>query len=312
MKSKFSALPGLRGTSVAILGVMALGAMALGACNSWAEDPAPVKPPEEHKPGVRGPRDGGKPGGFGMNDPQTVITRSLYMVGIAPGQPENPKIGMLALGVASNNLVRNVPVGGIDQFGASNAAKKVEDVFKLTPEQSASMETIRQEFKKEADALEKELAEQQAAIGEKARQLRLKYELRANDVLVGDQKAKKEKLDALAAEMYAAVNASSEETLTKLKALDKDNKQGATDFENALREKSLAIIDATQAKVLAELPAEAREAFQKDIAARKERLEQMRKWRDAAGQFGGGRGRGQGGGEAPKPPRPPEEKAGQF
>src|ERR1051326_8422104 len=89
-------------------------------------------------------------------------------------------------------LVLNVPVGGIDQIGVqpgmgnqSTGSWKVEEIFKLTDEQTKAVEALRTEYAAEKKKLEEEILAQQQALADKAKKLRETYEQRANDVLTG-------------------------------------------------------------------------------------------------------------------------------
>jgi hypothetical protein len=318
MTSSFKHLIGMRGVALAAVGALALGGNAFG---EDAERPKPDggKPDGEGRRGREGrgdrPRGGdegrgredGRGRGFNRNiPPDQAIQMASRMAGLDLGPKYAPKINALPFG-AARNLIVSVPVGAIDSFGSGAPPIKIEDLFKLTPEQTESIGAIRQEYQKEQEVLEKELAEQQKLIAEKARQLRLKYELRANDVLAGEQKTQKETIDAAASEMYGKTTAAIDEALAALK-----DAEGPAVLESAkaVQEKAAAIVEEAQKKALAAMPAEARALFENAL---KQRAERMARWRQGGpgGPGEGGRGR-RPDGEVPQPPRPPEGDGPQF
>jgi len=161
-------------------------------------------PPDNGNGGAGGPGAGGPggPGGFG------AIARNLgrqlfgpMMNQMAGVDLENPKAAgredKLPLG-GEKQFVLNVPVGGVEQIGVqNNGAWKVEELFKLTDEQTKAVDALRTEYAAEKKKLEEEILTQQLALADKAKQLRLTYEQRANDVLTGADKDAKQKIDTV-------------------------------------------------------------------------------------------------------------------
>ncbi|MBI3829091.1 MAG: hypothetical protein HY291_06225 [Planctomycetes bacterium] len=149
--------------------------------------------------GGRGGRMGG-PGGFGgFGGPgggRGGLERMLLgAMGIEPGV----KTDQLTYG-SERRLVTRVPVGGIDSLNENADGFKVEEIYTLTDEQTKAVEGLRDEYKTELEKLQKQLDEANAAVATQVKALRAKYEQRANDVLTGDPKSEKEKLDTLAKE----------------------------------------------------------------------------------------------------------------
>ncbi|MCX7804305.1 MAG: hypothetical protein N3A38_03850, partial [Planctomycetota bacterium] len=117
------------------------------------------------------------------------------MLGIdPPARVEDLPLGQDA------RLVANIPVGGIENFQTGRPGLKVEQVFRLTEEQTKALEELRKEYAAERDKIAKEMEEAHRKLAERARELRKNYETKANDVLGGDLKAVKEKLDAIVKE----------------------------------------------------------------------------------------------------------------
>jgi hypothetical protein len=78
----------------------------------------------------------------------------------------------------------------------------MEELFPLTGEQKEEVQRIRAEYAKEVEGLQKKLDEAAAAMAAQVQEVRKKFEARANDVLAGEFKAQKQKLDALAQEFW--------------------------------------------------------------------------------------------------------------
>ena len=149
--------------------------------------------------GGKGPRamalDGrrpGGPGGLGMSAIEREIRHQI-------GLDSQILLSQLPMGF-DQHMAFKVPVGGIDTLDDFGDGLKAEDVFGLTPEQTKSMETLREEYKAKLDEMQKRLDDVNKAMADQIRDLRKTYELKANDVLTGDAKTGKEKLDAIAAD----------------------------------------------------------------------------------------------------------------
>lgn len=270
--------------------------------------------------GGRGAWQGGGPGGAGGpggianafmgNQRGGVVGMASRMLGIDIEDPKaGPKLESLPLG-AEKRMVMYVPVGGVDNFSGTGQGWKVESVFKMTEEQTKAVDTLREEYKTEQKKLEQEILEQQKAIADKVKQLRAKYEQRANDVLTGDDKAAKEKMDALAKETNTKNAAVVAEFLPMFDA--NDMMQGFA-MLRSIREKTSLNIKGAEEKLVELTPADSRERIQEVIKTQAAVREQTNRF---GGGGGGGapgapggerRARGGNNGEPQKPPAPPEQ-----
>jgi len=307
-----------------ILAVGLLAAAFVVGSVSFAADAAPGGGPA---PGAGGDQPGGGAGRGGGNrrggpggnfDPQMfagmmggmggqggvqgIFGMASRMLGMDIEDPKaGPKLDALPLG-ADKRFIFNVPVGGVDNFSAQANGWKMEAVFKMTDEQTTAAEKLREEYTAEQKKLEQEIKDQYKAMAEKLKQLRAKYELRANDILTGDDKGRKEKMDVLARE----TNTKNSEILKDLMPLYDINDFGQRmALARAIRDKAGKNAQAAEAKLLELVPPENKEKMEGVI-------KQQAEARDAQGRMGnwnaGGRGRpgGGGGDDAVKPPRPPE------
>lgn len=233
----------------------------------------------------------------GMGGITNMVSR---MLGFDMEDPKaGPKLDALPLG-ADKRFIFNVPVGGVDNLSSAGNGWRVELVFKMTEEQTKSVEALRAEYKAEEKKCGDEIQAQYKAMADKLKQLRLKYEQRANDVLTGDDKQRKEKMDALARET-AAKNV---EIVTESQQLyDANDPQQNFAMIRAIRERIGKNTTASEAKLLELVPPDSKEKMEGVI-------KQQAEARDQTGRlmnFAGGRGRPGGeGGDAVKPPRPPE------
>lgn len=190
-------------------------ALVFGYAGARAEDAKPGEG-KDNKEGKEGKRDrpqrgadnnnggrmgrggfgGGPGGGLGGPGGRGGIERMLEgAMGIEAGV----KTDQLTYG-EERRLVTRVPVGGIDSLNEFSDGWKVEEIYTLTDEQTKAVVTLRDEYKADLEKLQKQLDEANAAIATQVKALRQKYEQRANDVLTGEAKTEKEKLDALAKE----------------------------------------------------------------------------------------------------------------
>lgn len=259
----------------------------------------------------------GVPGGRGS---QNVISMASRMLGVEIEDPKaQTKIEELPLG-AEKRQVLNVPIGGIDNPGGTGQGWKMESVYKLTEEQTKALETVRIEYDADQKKLDAEIKEQMKLIAEKVKQLRQKYELRANDVLAGEDKASKEKIDALALDLQ-------KKNTTVVKEVqplfDMNDMQQGFAMIRMVREKTSSNLKEYETKLLELVPAASRETIGEVIRRQSEMRDQMNRWMGGGrGGPGGDRGPGGGGdrperarrdGDAVKPPTPPEaDKKGEF
>jgi len=254
----------------------------------------------------------GRGGTQGMDE---MISRSL-------GGAPTAKVNDLPFGEA-RRLVRNVPVGGIDNLREGRDGWKVEDVFTLKAEQGEALNTLREEYKGELAKLQAEYDETQKALAEKVKALRLAYETKATDVLVDPAKAEKLKLDALAKEyaaqnqtqmkertaQFAELRAGFEKTMAE--AREKNEWQGVREAFGKIHDVTHEVRDQRT-----ELGKSFNEKMKEAVTgAAKEKLDELLKQQNAdrrggrGGQQRGGQQRGgqQGAGETQKPPAPPGE-----
>jgi hypothetical protein len=236
---------------------------------------------------------GGGPGGV-----QNIFTMASRMLGLDIEDPKaGPKVDSLPLG-ADKRFVVNVPVGGVDNPGSQSSGWKMEAIFKMTDEQTKAVDTLRTEYAGEQKKLEQEVQDQFRALAEKAKQLRQKYELRANDILTGEDKTRKEKLDALAHE----TNVKNADLVKELLPLyDINDMQQRFAMARALRDKANKNTQDAESKLLDLVPPETRDNIQAVIKQQAQAREQM----GQIGRFIGGRQGGQTD-QAVRPPRPPE------
>jgi hypothetical protein len=320
--------------------VLLAGTLAFGAVQ--AEEPKPTpqpmpaqlvldETPQGNVPqkiapvenGGAGRRVGGfGRGGYGQN--QTPVHLLSRIIGITMDDANaEAHIDSLPYGIQSR-FVKDVPVGGVENFQpislpmGAKTAWKVEQLYKLTFEQSNALTALRDEYKKDIKKYEEELLSQQKAIAAKVQELRSKYESRANDVLTGIDKENKQKIDAITQDSYVQ-NA---KLGTDLLDRNKDAKefQALYELSKDLREKISANADATSRKIEDLVSPEGKallESTRKQAAEDQEkRNQQMKQWREQ-GQRQQGKNKPDGGGNGTKrtepvtPPAPPE-KDGNF
>jgi len=274
---------------------------------------------------ARGRGEGGAPWAAGLNGlnipnlggrgagGNNVISMASRMLGIEIEDPKaQTKLEELPLGAEKRQVI-NVPIGGIDNPGGTGAGWKMESVFKLTEEQTKALETVRSEYEADQKKLDAEIKEQMKAVAEKVKQLRQKYELRANDVLAGEDKASKEKMDAIAMELQHKNTAIVKEVQP---LFDMNDMQQGFAMIRMIREKTSTNLKDYETKLMELIPAASRETIAEVIKRQSEMRDQMNRWMGGAGQRGGGDRPDRAArrdGDAVKPPTPPEaDKKGDF
>jgi hypothetical protein len=265
---------------------------------------------------------GGPFGGLTNRGAGGISQMVSRMLGIEVEDPKaTVKVDSLPLG-ADKRLVLKVPVGGVDNPSGTGEGWKMENIFKMTEEQTKSVDVLREEYKVEQKKLDQEILDMQKAIAEKVKLLRSKYELRANDVLTGEDKASKEKMDALAKELNTKNTAIVTETMPLYDANDMTQSLAMI---RAIREKTAANVKEAETKLVELIPAENRAKIQDVLKIQSEERERMTRWMTPrnreVGQPGEARPEGErkpegerrerrGGGDPVKPPRPPETPPG--
>lgn len=275
--------------------------------------------------GGRGGRMGGFGGfgGFGGPGRGNMERMLLGAMGIEPGV----KTDQLTYG-SERRLVTRVPVGGIDSLNENADGFKVEEIYTLTDEQTKAMTGLRDEYKTDLEKLQKQLDEANAAVATQVKALREKYEQRANDVLTGDAKSEKEKLDALAkeynlkhAENVQAKKSEAEDLIREgqkaaADARDQGNGNAIQDamrkgfeFMRTVREKSDELVKTYAEKLKAIPTGDAKTKLEAEL----QKIERRGQGRGMGGPGGPGgqggpgkQGEGNPGGDAKKPEPPPE------
>ncbi|HYF52310.1 MAG TPA: hypothetical protein VEJ63_23080 [Planctomycetota bacterium] len=256
----------------------------------------------------------GGPGGPGNNPafgrfqqqfgPEQFATTAARAAGVELEDTKTEaKIDTLPFG-SQRRFVTLVPVGGIDSFSSLSEPWKLEQMYKLTFEQSNSLQTIRDEYKAELKKLQDEMTAQQKAMAEKVKELRAKYELRANDVLTGADKENKQKIDTITSETHT----NNAKVAGELLHANKDNKDMNRMWQigRELREKVSPSIDEAQKKIAELVSPEGKALIEESMKKQADAREQVQRWMD---RNRGGEGRERqnpGGGDPVKPPKPPE------
>jgi hypothetical protein len=187
----------------------------------------------------------------------------------------------------------------------------MEEIFNLTAEQTQAVQALRDEYEAEKKKLELEIALQQKALAEKAAQLRLKFEQRANELLTGADKEAKVKLDAIGRE----ANAKTVALVTEgLKIYDPEDLGQGLALIRMIRDKTHDIFTETEEKILALIPADTKAKIEEALrhyAAERNQMDRMIPNAPPGpppgpgGQGGQGRPPREQGGD-PNPPKPPE------
>jgi alanyl-tRNA synthetase len=210
----------------------------------------------------------------------------------------------------TRRFITRIPVGGVDNFVMSGNGWKMEGVFKLTPEQTKTVDALRDEYSAEQKKLAKEIYEEELKLAQKVTDLRAKYEQKANDVLAGADKEAKQQMDALSLEIQTKITGVVKDAI---ELYDVNDLNQAMNFAQAMREKVNALYQSGEDRLTTLVPAEARA-----------KIQEMMKRQTEAGQnpFGGRRGfqvgdrpmRGAGGagagdaGAAVQPPKAPPDQ----
>jgi hypothetical protein len=244
----------------------------------------------------------GGPGGA-----QSIYDVVSRMLGLDIEDPKaGPKMEILPLG-ADKRFVFSVPVGGVDNPGSQTNGWKMEALFKMTDEQTKSAEALRAEYAGEEKKLEQEVQDQFKALAEKLKQLRLKYEQRANDILTADDKQRKEKMDALGHETSAKNTALVKELLP---LYDINDFQQRAAMARAVREKADKNAREAEGKLVELVPPDTRDKIEAVFRQQAQERDRMARFQAGGGGGGGPGGRGMRGGQQDqqpvKPPRPPE------
>ncbi len=252
---------------------------------------------------------GGLLGGLMGGQRNNIIGMASRMLGFDIEDPKanTGKVEALPLG-AEKRMVVSVPVGGVDNFSGTGQGWKVETVFKMTEEQTKAVDALRDEYKGEQKKLEAEIHEQQKAMAEKVKLLRAKYEQRANDVLTGDDKTAKEKMDALAKE----TNTKNAQVVTDLLPMfDQNDMAQGFAMLRTINEKTSTNIKAAEEKLVELVPADNRARIQEVMKTQNDLRDRNNRFMQFGGGGGGpgagGRARGGKDGEPQKPPAPPEQ-----
>lgn len=279
-------------------------------------------------PGNRGNRGdrGGRRGGPGGDWGRMARGGTDYMKeSIARAVGGDTPVKLDTLPYAENrNLVNEVPVGGIDGLSQNGTGWKVEEVFTTTEEQTKALGDLRTEYKKELEEIQKKLDEVHKTYAAQIVELRKKYELKANDVLTGDAKGEKQKLDEIAA-AYAkdakAAGQAREEEGKKLSdeaeksiatARDNQNFEGMMDLWNKLRDFQTGIRNAvseleksSREKMKEAVTGESKTKLTELLKGLEDRENRFRNWGGGdrggqRGQRGGPQGGGPQGGDGAK------------
>ena len=276
---------------------------------------APVRAADDAKD-ANDAKDGkGGKGDAGKNDPGNMRSRWAGMAGALGGgnmladaasrmgidihDPKTPKLDALPLGV-DKRFVLNIPVGGVDNPSGTGNGWKMEAIFKMTDEQTKSVDALRDEYKGEQKKLDVDILDQQKVLAAKVTDLRQKFEKRANDILTGADKEAKQKMDALMQDSSAKGAAVVADTLPLYDV--NDMAQGFA-MIRAIQEKKSKISQDTTTAFLDLVPAESKPKIA-------EALKEQNAARDQMGRMGR---RGNGGDQPGKPPlAPPQAPPGNF
>jgi hypothetical protein len=276
---------------------------------AWAEqaveEPKDEPKPEEKKaggpPGRGGPRAfPGAPGAGGRNPVEMM--RSI--AGRSLGEDRPIKIEDLPFG-SDRHLLR-MAVGSVDNLQDYRPGLKVEDLFALTDEQKKALEELRKAYGEERDKFQKELEEFHKSLVARVKEVRQKYEVQANDVLAGELKTSKEKLDAIVKEYNEKRGEGAKGIKEKLDAAQADLekamaaareaqnwdgvRQAMEKHRDALRpiqDRADVDLDAVKEKMKAAVTGEARTKLEEAL----KRPEFRPMWRPGGGRGGGAPGK---------------------
>lgn len=296
--------------------------------------------------GNRGGRRGGPggqggpggPGGFGGGWGRMARGGTDFMkesIARAVGGDTAVKLDTLPYS-ENRNLVNEVPVGGVDGLSQNGTGWKVEEVFTTTEEQTKALSDLRTEYKTELEAIQKKLDEVHKTYAAQIVELRKKYELKANDVLTGDAKGEKQKLDEIAASYAKDAKAAGQARVEEGQKLsDEVEKSIATarenqnfdgmgdlfgklrDFQTSIRTAVAELEKSGRDKMKEAVTGESKTKLTELLKGLEDRENRMRNW-GGGGDRGGQRGQrgGPQGGEGAKtgnggPVAPPKE-GGEF
>ena len=253
-------------------------------------------------------------GGTGGNGVFSIASRAL---GVDIQDPKAVlKVDELPLG-AQKHFVTLVPVGGVDNLSNTGKGWNMENIFTMTPEQTKSVEALREEYQAEEKKLQTEIAAQEKKLADKAIELRQSFEKRANDLLTGADKESKTKLDALSVDVHKK---SADLVAETLPLYDMNDFQQGFALIRALSDKMSKITKDGEVKLVELVPETAKDKVQtliKTLDEARDRSAQMIGGRGAnvAPGAGGGNTRGRngpGGNDAVKPPKPPDTTDNKF
>jgi hypothetical protein len=204
-----------------------------------------------------------------------MLSRMFPGLGLDNGN--SPRWDTLPFGMDRRFLI-NSQVGSVENPGGADypafGGWPIEEILKLSPDETQALQAIRQEYAAERKKLDEEVAEFHKAEVEKLRALRLKYEQKANEALSPEQREAKQKFDALRDELIAKKKALVSEVLGP----DPSNGALSRAALSNLREGLPKIVAEIEAKFLELLPAEAKakiEPMLKQQAAMRERMAHM-------------------------------------
>ena len=257
--------------------------------------------------GMGGFGGGGGIAGTGGNGVISIASRAL---GVDIQDPKAVlKVEELPLG-AQKHFVTLVPVGGVDNLSNTGKGWNMENIFTMTPEQTKSVEALREEYQTEEKKLQTEIAAQEKALADKAIELRQKFEQRANDLLTGADKESKAKLDALSVDVHKK---SADLVAETLPLYDMNDFQQGFALIRALSDKMSKITKDGEAKLVELVPETAKDKVQTLIKSLDEARDRSSRFMQGGPGGGMTRGRnGPGGTDAVKPPKPPDTTDNKF
>ncbi|MCZ7645215.1 MAG: hypothetical protein M5U26_08015 [Planctomycetota bacterium] len=134
---------------------------------------------------------------FTLESPEQLEQR-LYSV---LGRAVPLRLEHLSYGPA-RRLATKIPVGGADDLTDLGDGWKIEELYKLPETKQKALEELRASYAAESAKLQARLDGINRAFAARALELRLKYELRANDVLTGQDRDQKRQLDGFAKQIW--------------------------------------------------------------------------------------------------------------
>jgi hypothetical protein len=208
-----------------------------------------------------------------MAPPPDILARMFPGLGL----DDQSKVNWEALPLGMDKkFLTSLPVGAVENPGGVDFPAypgwRIEEVFKLSNEQSTSLQKLRADYEAKKAKLGQELAEAQKAYIEKFRALRLQYEQQANDLLTGPEKEAKAKLDALRDELAAK-----KKELVNTLGLDKPqtDSRGFMELSKKTREELSKVVAEFEAKLLDLLPTDRKAAIEGMVKQQAQRREGM-------------------------------------